>query len=212
MPASSLPCSAACERNKQPILEALRPLLGSAPRRVLEIGSGTGQHVVHFAAALPATTWQPTERQDQLDVLRRRIELEGSANVLPPLSLDLRCDAAPPGHWGALYTANTLHIVAPELVRALFALAADALPRPGCLLIVYGPFRYGGAFTTASNAAFDASLRERDPASGLRDFEWVDSLARAAGFVLLADRAMPANNQLLAWRRAGEPGSPPAGA
>ena len=190
--------SAACERNKGPILERLQPLLAPA-RCALEIGSGTGQHAVHFARHLPWLAWQASERPAALAELAARVALEGPPNLRAPLALDV--GSAPwPGGADAVFSANTLHIMSWPEVEACFAGIGALLPAGGTLC-VYGPFRYCGDFTSASNAAFDAGLRGRDPASGVRDFEAVDALARAAGLALQEDYTMPAHNQLLAWRR-----------
>jgi hypothetical protein len=194
----ALPHSEACERNKDPILAVLREALADAAR-VLEIGSGTGQHAVHFARALGHLTWQPTDRAESLPGLRARIELEAPANLLAPLELDVATRPWPAIPADALYTANTLHIMGWAEVQSLFAALADL---PGLdRLAIYGPFNYGGRHTSDSNAAFDQHLRARDPRSGLRDFEAVDALAAAGGFALQRDHAMPANNRLLIYRR-----------
>ena len=197
---ADLAFSAACERNKGPILERLTPLLAAA-RGVLEIGSGTGQHAVHFARQLPWLSWQPTELAAALHDLAERIALERPPNLRAPLALDVRVTPWPGGaDVDAVFSANTLHIMSWAEVEACFAELGRLMPAGGTLCI-YGPFRYRGEFTSASNAAFDASLRARDPASGIRDFEAVDSLARAGGLTLHGDWALPANNQLLAWHR-----------
>jgi SAM-dependent methyltransferase len=197
----ALPCSEACERNKGPILEVLQRWVSDLDGMALEIGSGTGQHAVHFARHLPRLTWQPTEQADMLGLLAERVRREGPANLLAPVELDVMMPAWPCGPAAAdvVFTANTLHIVSWQHVRSLFRGVGQAL-RPRGWLIVYGPFRYGGQFTTPSNAAFDAALRARDPASGLRDFEAVAALAANEGLEPFADLAMPANNQALAWR------------
>jgi len=195
-----LPFSEACERNKDPILTVLRETLSGASR-VLEIGSGTGQHAVHFARHLPWLTWQPTDRPGTLDALAARIRQEGPPNLRAPLPLDVLADDPwPLPDADAVFSANTLHIMSWQAVEAAFRGIGRVL-QGGGVLAVYGPFRYGGGFTTASNAEFDTFLRARDPASGLRDAGDVDVLARAAGLVLEADHAMPANNQLRVWRR-----------
>jgi cyclopropane fatty-acyl-phospholipid synthase-like methyltransferase len=192
-----LPFSEACERNKGPILEALRTAFAPC-RAILEIGAGTGQHAVHFASHLTHLAWQPTDRTEYLAGLAARIAQEGPENLRPPLEFDVTRPPSLPGAFDAMFSANTLHIMSWAEVQAFFACADRALG-PGGVLAVYGPFRYRGAFTTESNAHFDRALRERDPASGLRDFEAVDALASARGFVLVADHSMPANNQLLVW-------------
>jgi SAM-dependent methyltransferase len=194
-----LPFSEACERNKGPILEILAEAFAGSTR-VLEIGSGTGQHAVHFAARLSHVVWQPTERAEYLPGLAARIDLEGSPNLHPPLELDVRQPDWPAKDFDAVFSANTLHIMSWPEVVAFFEGLGRVLPR-GAVVAVYGPFRYGGAYTSPSNAAFDRSLRVRDPASGIRDFEAVNELARARGLVLRADHRMPANNQLLVWQR-----------
>lgn len=199
---SGLPFSAACERNKGPILEMLQSAFATCTR-VLEIGSGTGQHAVHFAHHLPHLEWQPSELPDGLPALAERVRREGGPNLLPPIALDVTRDPwpVPPGT-DAVFSANTLHIVHWDAVLHFFR-GAGALLAGGGVLCAYGPFNYRGEFTSASNAAFDASLKTRDPGSGIRDFEAVDALARAQGFDLLEDRAMPANNRTLVWRKAG---------
>ena len=193
-----LPFSDACERNKDPILDVLRTAFAGCTR-VVEIGSGTGQHAVHFARHLPHLQWQPTDREENLSDLAARIAAEGPPNLASPVELDVLAGPWPAARGDAVFSANTLHIMSWAAVEALFA----GLPRilaTGGVLAIYGPFKYAGRFTTESNAAFDATLRERDPQSGLRDFEAVNELAEAAGLRLSADHAMPANNQLLVWR------------
>jgi SAM-dependent methyltransferase len=192
-----LPFSEACERNKGPILEVLRPLLARCSS-VLEIGSGTGQHAVHFARHLPHLAWQPSDCGEHLAGLVARVGQQGPANLRLPLELDVTQRTWPSVAADAVYSANTLHIMSWPEVEAFFSGVGQVLG-PGGLLAVYGPFRYRGAFTSESNAHFDRALYERDPASGIRDFEAVDALAAAQHFELLADHAMPANNQLLAW-------------
>lgn len=198
-----LPYSEACERNKQPILAVLVEHLAPGSR-VLEIGSGTGQHAVYFARQLPAVRWQPSDRREYLDDLARRVATEGSGNLREAIELDVERpeDWPAAGRFDAIFSANTLHIMSWPAVRAFFSMAGRLLPvMSTARLIVYGPFRYDGRCTASSNEAFDAMLRERDPASGVRDFEAVDALAAQEGFALLDDRAMPANNRTLVWGR-----------
>jgi SAM-dependent methyltransferase len=200
--AQALPFSEACERNKGHILEVLQRWLGRQRGVVLEVGAGTGQHAVHFAHHLPKLSWQPTEQPENLAALAARVSLEGSSNLLPPLELEVTQAAWPCEYDSvdAVFTANTLHIISWPQVQALFRGVRRVLRDDG-LLVVYGPFRYGGQFTSHSNAVFDESLRLRDAASGIRDFEAVDALAAAEGLRLVEDCAMPANNQTLVWRR-----------
>jgi cyclopropane fatty-acyl-phospholipid synthase-like methyltransferase len=189
----------ACERNKGPILAVLHAEL-AASTRVLEVGSGTGQHAVHFAAGLPQLRWQPTELRENLAPLAERIRREGGPNLLAPLALDVCADPWPVGPADAVFSANTLHIMAWSAVREFFRGVSAVLESPG-VLCVYGPFRFEGRHTSESNDAFDHFLRDRDPASGVRDFEALDSEARAHGLRLTANHAMPANNRTLVWRR-----------
>jgi SAM-dependent methyltransferase len=195
-----LPHSDACERNKQPILEVLRGEFAGCTH-VLEIGSGTGQHAVHFALAMPGVVWQPSETAEAMPGLRRRIFREGPGNLRAPVELDVAVTPWDVRAVNGVFTANTLHIMHWPQVEAFFA-NLPAVTKPGAVLAIYGPFRYGGQYTSGSNAAFDEMLRLRDPASGIRDFEQVDALARAAGFRLAADHRMPANNQTLVWKLA----------
>ena len=193
-----LPHSDACERNKGPILEILREVFAGCTS-ILEIGSGTGQHAVHFANAMPWLVWQPSERTDEMPGLRKRIVYEGPKNLRAPVPLDV---TQPP--WDVLrmdgvFTANTLHIMSWHEVEAFFVNLPPIL-KPGTVLAIYGPFRYAGQYTSESNASFDEMLRARDPQSGIRDFEEVDALARGIGFALQADHRMPANNQTLVWK------------
>lgn len=194
-----LPYSVACERNKDPILEVLRAAFKDC-RSVLEIGAGTGQHAVHFAQNLPWLRWQPTDRAEYLDGLAARIAAEAPPNLEAPIELDVLLGPWPAISADAMFSANTLHIMSWPAVEALFAGLPGVLDA-GAVLAIYGPFRYRGQFTTPSNAEFDRGLRARDPASGVRDFEAIDALAHRAGFAFVADHAMPANNQLVVWRR-----------
>ena len=195
-----LPYSEACERNRHSILGVLRTAFADR-HRVLEIGAGTGQHAVHFARHLPWLAWLPTDRSEYLAGLAARVAVEGPPNLAPAVELDVRAAPWPRFESDAAFSANTLHIMSWRAVESLFAGVGSMLPAGG-VLAVYGPFHYGGRATSDSNAAFDAMLRERDPESGVREFEAVDALAQAAGLALQADHAMPANNRLLVWRRA----------
>ena len=193
------PFSAACERNREPILGVLRGFFADR-RRVLEVGSGTGQHAVHFAAALPGIEWQASDRAEHLAGIRAWFAEAALPNTPPPLELDVARGPWPAGPFDALYSANTLHIMGWSEVEAFFT----ALPRilaVDARLAIYGPFNLDGHFSSDSNAAFDATLKARAPHMGLRDVGAVDALARAAGFAHVEDIALPANNRLLLWRR-----------
>jgi SAM-dependent methyltransferase len=197
-----LPFSAACERNKNPILEVLR--IRFADRvQVLEIGSGTGQHAVYFARVLEHLTWHPTEQLTYLPDLAERVKLEGPPNLRAPTLLDVRQAVWPVRSVDAVFTANTLHIMSWPEVTALYRGIGDVLT-PGGVLCVYGPFRYAGRYTSDSNQEFDRMLQERDPQSGLRDIQGVNSLAEQYGLRLDADHDLPANNRLLVFAK--EPG------
>lgn len=191
--------SEACERNKGPILEILRHVFADT-HRVLEIGSGTGQHAVHFARHLPQLVWQPTDREDYLPDLIARLALEGSPNIAPPLLLDVNIEPWPVSQTDAIFSANTLHIMSWDEVQDFFR-GAGKMVGNGGRLCIYGPFRYNGDYTSESNARFDQHLKHYDPKSGIRDFEAVNALAEEQGFRLLNDYAMPANNQLLVWEK-----------
>jgi SAM-dependent methyltransferase len=197
-----LPVSDACERNKEPILSVLLTCFADRAQ-VLEIGSGTGQHAVHFARYLPHLTWHPTEQLSYLPDLAARIRLEGGVNLRPPTVLDVHQAVWPTRSVDAVFTANTLHIMSWTTVTALYRGVADVL-HPGGVLCVYGPFRYGGDYTSDSNREFDRMLKERDPLSGIRDIEAVCELARPYGLSLAADHDLPAYNRLLVFHK--EPG------
>jgi len=191
--------SEACERNKEPILAVLRSAFADVSR-ILEIGSGTGQHAVHFARHLPHLRWQPTDLAENIESLAERVRAEGPENLAPPLELDVRRQPWPVRGVDGIFSANSLHIMSFDSVREFFRGAGEVLTRSG-RLCVYGPFNYDGHYTSESNAAFDRYLKVRDPDSGIRDFDAVDSLARGVGLSLEADHAMPANNRTLVWRK-----------
>ena len=191
--------SQAAENNKEPIARVLRDVFKEV-RRVLEIGAGTGQHAVHFARALPHLTWLTSDLAANLDGIHDRLARDDVTNVAPPLPLDVTENPWPTLKVDGVFAANCLHIMSWAEAEHLFGGIGEVLEAGGTVCL-YGPFKYGGAFTTESNARFDAHLKRRDPASGIRDFEAVDTLARAQGLRLIRDAAMPANNQLLVWRR-----------
>ncbi|MDQ3289330.1 MAG: class I SAM-dependent methyltransferase [Pseudomonadota bacterium] len=197
------PVSPACERNRDPILAQLREHFADR-RSVLEIGSGTGQHAVHFAAAMPWLVWQCSDRAEYLPGVRAWLDEAALPNTPAPVELDVAGPWPFAHSFDAAFSANTLHIMSWREVEAFFAGLATTLAHDA-KLVVYGPFNYEGAFTSDSNAAFDASLRARDPRMGIRDFEAVDALARAIGLQLHADVQMPANNRLLVWHRKAAP-------
>jgi cyclopropane fatty-acyl-phospholipid synthase-like methyltransferase len=193
------PNAPSCERNREPILAVLREHFADR-RRALEIGSGTGQHAVFFAAALPQLEWQASDRAENLPGIRAWLDAAALPNTPAPLEFDVN-GTWPAQRYDAVFSANTLHIMGWREVECLFA-GLPGIMTDDARLVVYGAFNYGGKFTSESNAAFDAWLKARGAQQGLRDFEAVDALARAAGLRLVEDRAMPSNNRCLVWQRA----------
>jgi SAM-dependent methyltransferase len=193
--------SPSCERNKEPILAVLREIL-SVPGLVLEIGSGSGQHAVHFARGLPHVEWQPTDVADNLPGISAWRDEAGVANLREPLALDLFSDRWPVAVAQAVVCINTIHIVSWVAVKRLFA-GVGRLLKPGGTMYVYGPYRYADRPLEPSNEEFDRWLKARDSASGVRLFEDVNRLAGQNGLMLAGDRAMPANNRSIWWIKNG---------
>ena len=189
--------SDACERNRDPILGVLRRVFGDR-KSVLEIGSGTGQHAAYFAPALPHLAWQPSDVSENLPSIRVWREEAQTPRLAEPIELDVD-QPFPRLKVDAVFSANTCHIMSWPQVERLFAGIGTLLP-PGGVFALYGPFNYGGRHTSPSNAEFDAWLRGRDPASGLRDVEEITALAQRHRLVLEEDNVMPANNRLLVFR------------
>lgn len=193
-----LPFAPASERNKQPILEVLERELPSSGL-VLEIGSGTGQHVVHFSAHLPKLQWQPSEQASNLPGLQSRLDQQSGKNVLPAIKLDV-ADSWPEIEVSAIFSANTAHIMSwPEVVCMFDGVAA--VLKPWGVFCLYGPFNENGAFTSASNQQFDQQLRSQKPSMGLRDVAELENLARERQMFLQKQVAMPANNQILVFHK-----------
>ncbi|HEY8569144.1 DUF938 domain-containing protein [Microbulbifer sp.] len=192
-----LPDAPSTGRNREPILEQLQRLLTSS-RRVLEVGSGTGQHAVYFAPHLPHLLWQTSERAQNLHEVQAWLASSPADNLPPPLLLDVTGDW-PQLRVDTLFTANTLHIMPASAVEVFFARLPQVL-EPGGQLIVYGPMKIAGDYIGPGNADFDVWLKERDPLRGIRDLEWLDQLAEAQGLRRTENNFLPANNQLLVWR------------
>lgn len=192
------PFAPACEENKQPILEVIAPRLGDA-RSLLEIGSCTGQHAVHFAPAMPHLTWQCSDVAPYLPGMRLWLDDSPASNLPAPIELDVD-GPWPDGPFDAVFSANTAHIMSLAQVRRMFLGVGRLLPAGGPFLL-YGPFSDGGRHTSPSNAAFDRSLRLRDPSSGVRDLDELRAFAGEAGLTLVEDLAMPVNNRTLVWRK-----------
>ena len=196
-----LPASPASERNKGPILEQLLQFL-PADAQVLEIASGTGQHVAHFAAALPRSAWQPTDADPaNLPTIAARCDGQSLHNVHAPLELDVHAPLWPvPDDFDAVVCINMIHIAPWSATPALLAGSRRVLRADGPrLLFLYGPYREGGHHTTPSNEQFDASLRARNADWGVRDLETVTTAAGDQGFRRLTVARLPANNLLLAF-------------
>ena len=192
------PYSPASERNREPILAVLREWFADR-RRVLEIGSGTGQHAVHFAAAMPHLVWQCSDRVGNLSGIRRWLDESALPNTPSPFELDVMGNW-PSARYDAIFSANTLHIMAWPEVEQLFA-RLPTVTTEDAYVAIYGPFNIDGRFTSDSNASFDQDLKMRGAHMGIRDASMVDALAIAAGFDLAEDVAMPANNRLRLWKR-----------
>ena len=197
----SLPFSAACERNQPFILKELKPYF-SEISSVLEVGTGTAQHALYFAKSETHLTWQTADREDYINGIRAQLSFANLDNVLAPITLDVN-----QANWlstyqkyQAVYTANTLHIMDWPSVESFFA-GIPKVTQANALLFIYGPFKYAGEFTSNSNGEFDQTLRLRGVGSAIRDFEAVQECANSVGFQLVKDISMPANNQLLIWRK-----------
>lgn len=194
--------SEASERNKVPILEVLKSELRNS-QQVLEIGSGTGQHAVFFAANLPQLTWHTSDLAENHPGILERLAGEGLPNVKVPLLLDVEDSRVTLPPVDAVFSANTAHIMGMTAVQCMFGLAGRILPAGGRFCL-YGPFNLNGRFTSDSNERFDASLKARDPAMGIRDLAELDSLADSARLKRVRLYAMPANNHFAVWDKSGE--------
>lgn len=187
--------SEACERNKGPILYVLQETILDSDERLLEVGAGTGQHAEYFSKEFPWVHWFPTDKN-----LIHLKDLKGSGKLQKPVRLDVSKDDFPKLRFDVVFTANTFHIMSWKECKSFIKLLGHRL-REGSRVVIYGPFKYNGEFTSESNAAFDASLKERDPQSGIRAFEDVNANMVKQGFELVEDYEMPANNRCLVYRR-----------
>lgn len=197
--AKEKPFSQACENNKQPILDVLQSALSNC-KKVLEIGSGTGQHAVFFAPHLPHLQWQPTDVEANLAGIQLWLNEHPAPNLLPLQCLDMRNNTWPVSDFDAVFSANTAHIMAWQLTAKMICEVGRRLPPQG-VYALYGPFNYGGTYTSESNARFDNWLKSMNPQQGIRHFEDVNYIASQVGLILCDDNAMPANNRLLVWRK-----------
>jgi len=197
--AANKPYSDACDDNKQPILAVIGPLFANA-RSILEIGSGTGQHAVFFADAMPHLTWHTSDREENHPGIHAWLNESQTPNLQPPLTLDVAIDQWPQTTYDAVFSANTAHIMGQEEVAAMFRGVAKVLKADG-LFALYGPFNYAGRYTSESNARFDQWLKSRDPRSCIKNFDDLNSMALELGLELVEDYEMPVNNRILVWRR-----------
>ncbi len=191
------PYSESCEQNREPILQVLQAELAGCTR-LLEIGSGTGQHAVYFTPEFPMLKWQTSDVAAYHPGIHAWIEDAGTDNILTPLALDVCKDSWPDTGFDSIFSANTAHIMSWPEVECLFEGVGKVLHASG-LFFLYGPFNYNGSFTSESNARFEQWLKTRDPESGIKDFEALEVLAKNAGLVLRKDYEMPANNRVLVW-------------
>lgn len=194
------PFAPACERNKDPILEVLQSVITRDDRRLLEIGSGTGQHAVYFAPHFPQVEWYPTDVTANLKGINMWLDEAKIKNIQRPTRVEIGKDELPKLKFDVIFTANTFHIMHWKECKSLIKQFGGRL-REGSRVAIYGPFKYDGKFTTPSNEEFDQSLKEKDPLSGIRNFEDVNNAMVKNGFELVMDYAMPANNQMLVYRR-----------
>ena len=193
------PFAPAAERNADAILELLRYEFRDCSN-VLEIGSGTGQHAVHFAAALGHLHWQTSDVDENHAAISAWIDDSRLDNVAAPMSLDVRTAEIDEQRYDGVFSANTAHIMSFETVADMIALVSRALCAGG-VFCLYGPFRIDGEFSTDSNEQFHASLRAGDPQMGIRELADVDALAEKGGLHRESLYAMPANNLAVTWRK-----------
>lgn len=193
------PFSQACENNKQPILQIIQTVFHQSTV-VWEIGSGTGQHACYFAENLPHLIWQPTDRVENRLGIDLWVEEAGLSNLCKSLALNVVDEQWPCQEIDALFTANTLHIMSWQEIECLFSGLAKYLTDKA-VVCIYGPFNYQGNYTSTSNEQFDQWLKARDPKSGIRDFEAIEVLAKAANLITRNDFTMPANNRLLVLQK-----------
>jgi hypothetical protein len=194
------PFSQACENNKDVILPVLKKVFASS-ENILEIGSGSGQHAVHFAKNLPHLHWHPADQVEYHAGINQWLADANLANISEPIPLNVNDNPWHiPKYIGGIFSANTLHIMSWPSVQNFFKGIAKNIPN--CTtLCVYGPFNYGGKYTSFSNERFDQRLRQNSKHSAIRDFEAVNQLASEQGFTLIEDYQMPANNRLLYWQK-----------
>ena len=192
------PYAESCEQNRQPIGQILQRYV-EGRQSLLEIGSGTGQHAVYFATQYPWLNWQTSDLAEYHPGIQAWINDSKLSNVLAPIELDVSGDW-PGQEYDLIFSANTLHIMSASEVEQLFR-RCPACMQTDAALLIYGPFNYANQYTSDSNARFDQWLKQRDPASGIKNFEWLQDIATTSGLECVADYPMPANNRILVWQK-----------
>ncbi|MDH5692684.1 MAG: class I SAM-dependent methyltransferase [Gammaproteobacteria bacterium] len=193
------PYAESSAQNRAPIEAVLKQVLKDS-HTVLEIGSGTGQHAVYFSKAMPWLQWQPSELKQNLGGIQLWLDEAGLENISKPIALNVASNDWPSEKYDAAYSANTSHIMSWQEVEDCFRGIAMIL-KPEGQFCLYGPFNYGGDYTSDSNARFDAWLKQQNAKQGLRDFEALDKLAYEVGLAFSSDFEMPVNNRLLVWKK-----------
>jgi cyclopropane fatty-acyl-phospholipid synthase-like methyltransferase len=195
-----IPFSEACERNKAPILEVMKTVITKDDRKLLEIGSGSGQHAIFMAPLFPSLEWWPSDLPKALLPLMKALSSAKVKNIIDPIKLEIGQHELPKVKFDLIFTANTFHIMHWKECKSLIKMMGTSL-RENSRVMIYGPFKYKGEFTSESNAQFDQQLKEQDPLSGIRSFEDVNAAMIKNGFVLRKDHEMPANNRMLVYQR-----------
>ena len=193
------PYSESCDQNRNPILAIIENLFKDK-KHILEIGSGTGQHAVYFAKHMPHLIWQTSDQETYHDGINQWLEEANLDNTRKPITLNVSTNDWPELDIDAIFSANAVHIMSWENVTDFIKNTGKLLPNKG-LLVLYGPFNYNNQYTSQSNARFDEWLKQRDPSSGIRNFEDIDHLAQQAGLIFQKDFTMPANNRILTWKK-----------
>lgn len=193
------PYSESCDQNRNPILNIIQKLFANK-KYILEIGSGTGQHAAYFAKHMPHLIWQCSDQTAYHNGINQWIKEAKLNNILAPIALNVSKDDWPSTNTDAIFSANSVHIMSWDNVKDLINNAGKLLTKNG-LLVLYGPFNYNNQYTSQSNKQFDRWLKQREPKSGIRDFEDINKLAKQAKFILQNDYPMPANNRILCWKK-----------
>ena len=193
------PYSSACDNNQQAIFSVIEGVFKNC-RNILEIGSGTGQHAVYFAKKMPHLVWRTSDLVENHQGILAWLGEAELNNVIEPIELDVSDSGWSIAKTDAVFSANAVHIMSWEAVKSMIIGIGELLEDEG-LMVLYGPFNYNNAFTSESNAHFDVRLKQRDPESGIRNFEDIEEIANASGLYLQNDYEMPANNRILCWKK-----------